>query len=81
MLSHSAELLDATRTRPDPVVVRRFEKFCRLLADRRDEVATAGFLEERRDAPVTPHPEPFQSSPWRTGLRVLEQVRGRLGVG
>ena len=35
VLSHSAELLNADRSRPDRLVVRRFERICRFLADHR----------------------------------------------
>lgn len=43
ILSHSAELLTGDRDRPDRLVIRRFERLCRLLADHRTEWPTAGF--------------------------------------
>lgn len=77
ILSHSAELLNGDRSRPDRIVVRRFERLCRLLAESR-EFQTSWFAdEESADVSLSPV-EPIKSAAWRTGLRVIEQVKGRL---
>ena len=41
VLSHSAELLNRDRSRPDRIVIRRFERFCRFLSERQSEFATS----------------------------------------
>lgn len=43
LLSHSVELLNATQSRQNPVVARRFVKLCRYLADNRDRFPTIDF--------------------------------------
>ncbi|WP_298618982.1 hypothetical protein [uncultured Zoogloea sp.] len=46
LLSHNFEMLKQGRSSPDGIVVRRFEKLCKLLAARRDEftVSTTAML-------------------------------------
>jgi hypothetical protein len=46
LLSHNFEMLKQGRSNPDGIVVRRFEKLCKLLAARRDEftVSTTAML-------------------------------------
>lgn len=50
LLSHNFEMMKQGRSEPDGVVVRRFEKLCRHLADNRDQyqVGTFGDLKEIR---------------------------------
>ncbi|MBT8337937.1 MAG: polysaccharide deacetylase [Gemmatimonadetes bacterium] len=45
MVSHSFELLNGRQDRPDRVVLGRFEKLCRFLADHEDRFRTADFRE------------------------------------
>ena len=81
VLSHSAELLDRSRTRPDRLTIRRFERLCRFLADSSSEYVTSRFDHEpaRTTVPRNP-PPPIRSSRWRTLLRIGEQgVRRLLG--
>jgi len=80
LLSHSAELLNRDRSAPDKMVLRRFEKLCGWLADRRDRYVTRGFGDVSRNiAPVT-NWSPIQSSSWRTTLRIAEQAVQWLNV-
>ncbi|ADE16271.1 polysaccharide deacetylase [Nitrosococcus halophilus Nc 4] len=77
MVSHGFELLDRTRTRPDPIVVQRFRRLCRFLERHRDLYPTQGFLEL---APrIFPgEPQPIQSNVAYTVFRVLEQASRRV---
>lgn len=57
VMSHNFEMLLLDSSRPDWIVVRRFEKLCRHLADHRDcyvtvNFADGGFVEEPVDLPV-----------------------------
>lgn len=79
IVSHGHELLDASRTQPDPIVVKRFERLCRFLAENRDKFQTSGFSDLRVESVVTQKNErPLTSSPWRTALRYGEQLTMRL---
>ena len=78
VLSHSAELLNGSRLRPDPVVIRRFEQLCRFLADNPSDFDTAWFRDHDPSMSVTRPRELIQSSRWRTLIRVTEQGARRL---
>lgn len=72
LVSHSFELFDRARARPNTVVKRRFEAFCRWLGE--SEIArTAGFADlalpgvEGAALPLLPH------APLRTAARMAEQ--------
>ena len=43
LLSHNFELMVPGRSRPDHIVLNRFEHVCRFLADNRDDFPTRGF--------------------------------------
>lgn len=43
IVSHNFELLKSSSSRPDRIVVRRFERFCSFLAERRITMPTVGF--------------------------------------
>jgi hypothetical protein len=45
ILSHNFELMSSDKTRPDLVVVRRFEGLCRFLAEHRDCFTARGFAD------------------------------------
>jgi len=76
ILSHSFELLNLARDRPDDVVVNRFRKLCSFLDKNRDSFNVRGFqglmpkATERQPAPLT-------SPLWRTGARMVEQAYRR----
>jgi hypothetical protein len=80
LLSHSAELLNRDRSAPDKLVLRRFERLCRWLADRRDKYVTRGFGEASLGCASASNWSPIQSSRWRTALRVGEQALRWLNV-
>ena len=52
LLSHNFELMVPGKSRPDDVVVRRFEKVCRFLDENRSAMPTSGFF----DLPQIPEP-------------------------
>jgi hypothetical protein len=73
LLSHGSELLNRSRTRPDRLVVRRFEQLCRFLERNADCFQTRSF----GDGPLEPPPEqpsPLRSTALDTGLRMIEQL-------
>jgi hypothetical protein len=76
ILSHNFELLDSSRSRVEPVVLRRFEGLCDFLAKNRDVFDVVGFhgLDPRRQ--VHQSPAPFAST-WGTARRYVEQVSMR----
>lgn len=77
IVSHSFELLNALRTRHDPVVVRRFDRLCRYLAENSDKYRTSvfdGSFEPGIDQPRTPLSGNVLRTAWRTG----EQLARRL---
>lgn len=79
VLSHSAELLDRKRERPDRVVLRRFERLCRHLADHRATLPTTGFAELDHTAVVVPHRLPgLTVGPLATAARYAGQLLRRV---
>lgn len=83
IVSHSFELLNGTRTRGNPIVVRRFEKLCEILSALGERALTGGFVELERDnlARADVRISPIRSQPWRTALRVAEQAAGTFLYG
>lgn len=76
IVSHSFELLNRARTRANKLVVRRFLRLCRFLAERQDVFRTVGFndlalREGKQSAPLT-------SSMWWTAQRYAQQMVGRV---
>ena len=75
ILSHSFELLDESHTRPNPVIIKRFQKICEFLDKNRDCFSTEGFANfSCGNSPE--QPPPLTSPAWKTGLRVMENVWG-----
>ena len=76
ILFHNFELLNASGTAVDPVVVKRFRRLCAFLDKHRHAFRTRGFngLQPR---PVLRQPAPLVSPVWRTAGRMLEQFRRR----
>ena len=74
IVSHSFELLDRARKRPQGLVVRRFEKLCALLAER----GTAGFRDLVDVSGSCTAPRPIRSNAARTAARIAEQALGNL---
>jgi len=73
LLSHGSELLNRARTRPDSVVVRRYEQLCRFLERNSDCFKTQSF---DRGLPQLGQQQPplLNSSVMATGLRMVEQL-------
>ncbi len=77
IVSHGFELLDASRTRLDPIALRRFSKLCEFLGRHRDHFRCLPF--GRHTLELThPQPLPLPSAPWRGALRLMEQGMRRL---
>jgi hypothetical protein len=76
ILSHNFELLDASKTRVEPVVLRRFEGLCDFLANNKDTFRVEGFrkLDPKRQTHQSPAPI---ASAWGTARRYVEQVSMR----
>lgn len=79
IVSHSFELLDSSRTRPDPIALRRFESMCRFLDRQRGSFRTQGFASLQGQAVAT-QPAPLRSPPWHTAWRLAEQGFRRLAA-
>jgi len=78
VLSHSVEMMNRDRTGPDPVVLRRFERFCRFLADSSSDLRTSTF-DADAESEVSNRPlAPIHSPPWWTLLRQGEQLSRRI---
>lgn len=79
MVSHGFELMNRRRDRADPIMVRRFDRLCRYLADNRDRFRTAGFhglgAAERRPGDGAAI---LTSNIGATALRHVEQIARRL---
>lgn len=73
ILSHSFELLNRRKDRPDAIVVRRFRRLCAFLERHRDVFRTCGFS-ELAAAPPRPQPAPLVSPLWRTCARMAGQA-------
>ncbi|MBL8325987.1 MAG: hypothetical protein JNJ89_13630 [Rubrivivax sp.] len=74
LLFHNFELLTPSKTREDPVVVRRFRRLCRFFERHRDTFRVRGFADLPVPAAAPPQPPPLRSSLLRTGVRVAEQT-------
>jgi len=79
IVSHSFELLNKSKTKADPIVVGRFERLCRFLADNRDKFRTTGFAGmDVAGIPAGEDAAPLRSSIQRTAWRYGEQLARRL---
>lgn len=83
IVSHSFELITNRKQygqspRADRIVIRRFERLCRFLAQHRDKFQTALFAEIPQESIPAPVPsEPLRCAPHHTALRLLEQAARR----
>jgi hypothetical protein len=74
LVSHSFELMSRDRTRINPILRRRFEKFCAGLAGLAG-VSTGTYADNPPTAGTTTEPIPLLGhNPLRTGLRLAEQA-------
>lgn len=76
IVSHSFELLNQAKNRPDKVVVDRFQKLCSLLDRNRDSFCVRGFQGLKPEVALR-QPAPLVSPFWRTGARIIEQAYRR----
>lgn len=76
ILSHSCELMNRARNRPDDVVVKRFRKLCSFLDQNRDSFCVRGFQGLKHEIKQSRH-VPLVSPIWRTGARMIEQAYRR----
>ena len=72
ILSHSFELLDSSRTRVNPIVLKRFQKLCKFLDKNRDCFSVEDF--SMFFCNISPQPSPI----WNTGLRFVEQALSKI---
>lgn len=78
VLSHSAELLTEDRSKPDRVLIKRFEGLCRFLAEGKLEFPTSWLRDEDTEKATSCLATPITSAPWRTAKRFGEQAWGRV---
>ncbi|MCM8595186.1 polysaccharide deacetylase [Accumulibacter sp.] len=76
ILSHSFELLNQAKNRPDDIVVRRFRRLCAFLDRNRDSFRSCRFSGLTPDLPAE-QPAPLTSGLWATGRRIIEQAYRR----
>lgn len=76
MLSHNFELLNAARNRPDPIMIKRFARFCRFMSDNRDSLRMRGWKESSPMA-ATSQPPVLSSPLWKTCHRMAQQAMRR----
>jgi peptidoglycan/xylan/chitin deacetylase (PgdA/CDA1 family) len=75
IVGHSFELAARGGTRANAVLVRRFEKLCRFLADHRGRLPTAHFT-ELADLPLEAQASPLPARALRTASRMIQQAWG-----
>jgi len=75
LVSHSFELAARGGRRANGLLVRRFEKLCRFLAENEGPLPTAHFT-DLVDLPLEAQASPLRSSPLRTAARMAEQAWG-----
>jgi hypothetical protein len=80
IVSHSFELLDANRTRPDATAVNRFRALCRFLDRHRDSFRACSFGDLQPPAVHALQPAPLSTPFWPTAQRIAEQGLRRLGI-
>lgn len=84
LVSHSFELVKNLRPcsrplLPNQIVIQRFERLCRFLADHPDKFRTATFSEiVPEQIPDAPPHLMLRSSLYQTAWRVVEQLLGRM---
>lgn len=74
LLTHNFELLTPSKTRSDPVVVRRFRRLCRFLDRHRGSFRVRGFSDLPVPTAAPPQPRVLHSNLWGTGVRLAEQA-------
>lgn len=75
IVSHGFELATRSGERANPVLVRRFERLCRFLAEHRETLPTACFA-DLAGLPLDSEAAPLRSRPLRTAARMAQQMWG-----
>ena len=78
IVSHNFEMLIPGTTRPDWIVVRRFERLCSFLAEHSDAFCVRGFDEDLKTPLDKDQRPPPQASALSTVHRYAEQIQRRL---
>lgn len=73
ILSHNFELLNTARDNADPIMIRRFRKYCEFMANNKDRFTMRGFHDLVPKTAKHSHPV-LTSSRWLTLHRTIEQV-------
>lgn len=73
IVGHSFELAARGGRKPNPLLVRRFEKLCRFLAGESEDLPTA-FFTDLAGLPLDAEAEPLRSGAVRTAARMAEQA-------
>jgi hypothetical protein len=79
LVFHNFELLNSSRTGEDAIVVRRFERLCRFLADNRASFRTVGFRDVADPVSSGSGPE-LRVGRAATARRYIEQATRRLAA-
>jgi hypothetical protein len=75
VVSHNFEMLRSGSSKPDWIVVKRFERLCALLSERSECFTVRGFGVDLQTASVSCPVAPMPSVPWySTSQRHLEQL-------
>jgi peptidoglycan/xylan/chitin deacetylase (PgdA/CDA1 family) len=77
IVSHSFELLNQAKTRPDFIVIKRFHRLCELLQKNQDCFCVRGF-KGLQGISVSKQPQLLTMPTWKTGLRMLQQAARRI---
>jgi hypothetical protein len=75
IVGHSFELAARGGARANPMLVRRFERLCRLLAEQSDRLPTAHFA-DLADLSLDSEAFPLRSPAFRTAARMAQQLWG-----
>lgn len=78
VVSHNFEMLKPGTSQPDWIVVRRFERLCRFLAEHSGEFRVRGFDDDLRTPTDKDQRQPPQASMLSTIHRYAEQIQRRL---
>ena len=76
ILSHNFELLHRSFERPDKIVINRFKQLCEFLDKNKDCFNTSNFS-DYQGLVLKNQPPPLISPLWKTGQRMLEQMRSK----
>lgn len=73
ILSHNFELLNTERSNADPIMIKRFRKYCEFMAHNKNKFTMRGFIDLVPEFSSKPYPV-LSSSRWLTLHRTVEQI-------